>query len=64
MSPLHNFNLTSRMKDYIDNILIARATFEYTENGSVGLMTDDCQVLWLLASGSMLFTLIKTTIQL
>nr|WP_290439839.1 NAD(P)H-dependent oxidoreductase [Streptococcus gallolyticus] len=47
---MHNFNLTSRMKDYINNILIARATFEYTENGSVGLMTDDCQVLWLLAA--------------
>lgn len=24
VSPLHNFNVTSRMKDYIDNILIAR----------------------------------------
>lgn len=40
------------MKDYIDNILIARETFKYTENGSVGLMTDDYQVLLLLASGS------------
>lgn len=52
VSPLHNFNVTSRMKDYIDNILIARETFKYTENGSVGLMTDDYQVLLLLASGS------------
>lgn len=40
------------MKDYIDNILIARETFKYTENGSVGLMSDDYQVLLLLASGS------------
>ena len=52
VSPLHNFNVTSRMKDYIDNILIARETFKYTENGSVGLMTDDYQVLLLLASSS------------
>lgn len=40
------------MKDYIDNIFIARETFKYTENGSVGLMTDDYRVLLLQASGS------------
>lgn len=40
------------MKDYIDNILIARETFKYTENSSIGLMTDDYQVLLLLTSGS------------
>jgi len=49
---VHNFNVTSRMKDYIDNIFIARETFKYTENGSVGLMTDDYRVLLLQASGS------------
>ncbi|MFL0436820.1 FMN-dependent NADH-azoreductase [Bacillus pumilus] len=52
VSPVHNFNVTSHMKDYIDNILIARETFKYTENGSVGLMTDDYRVLLLQASGS------------
>ncbi|AMM98639.1 FMN-dependent NADH-azoreductase [Bacillus pumilus] len=52
VSPVHNFNVTSRMKDYIDNILIARETFKYTENGSVGLMTNDYRVLLLQASGS------------
>ncbi|MGX0277930.1 FMN-dependent NADH-azoreductase [Staphylococcus haemolyticus] len=26
--PLHNFNITSRLKDYIDNIMIARETFK------------------------------------
>lgn len=52
VSPVHNFNVTSRMKDYIDNILIARETFKYTEDGSVGLMTDDYRVLLLQASGS------------
>lgn len=52
VAPLHNFNVTSRMKDYIDNIMIARETFKYTEDGSVGLMTDDYRVLLLQASGS------------
>ncbi|NGP46326.1 FMN-dependent NADH-azoreductase [Bacillaceae bacterium SIJ1] len=52
VSPLHNFNITSRMKDYMDNILIARETFKYTEDGSIGLMTDDYHVLLLQASGS------------
>jgi len=52
VSPLHNFNVTSRLKDYLDNILIARETFKYTDDGSVGLMTDDYKVLLLQASGS------------
>jgi FMN-dependent NADH-azoreductase len=52
VAPLHNFNVTSRMKDYMDNIMIARETFKYTEDGSVGLMTDNYRVLLLQASGS------------
>ena len=51
LTPLHNFNITSRLKDYIDNIMIARETFKYTEDGSVGLMTDDYKALLLQASG-------------
>ncbi|RRK09688.1 FMN-dependent NADH-azoreductase [Lactiplantibacillus garii] len=51
-SPLHNFNVTSKMKDYMDNILVARETFRYTENGSVGLMTDNYKVMLMQASGS------------
>lgn len=50
--PVHNFNVTSKLKDYLDNILIARETFTYTKEGSVGLMTDDYKVLALVASGS------------
>lgn len=49
--PLHNFNITAKLKDYMDNILIARETFRYTENGSVGLMTDDRKVFLLQSSG-------------
>ncbi|WP_144556487.1 FMN-dependent NADH-azoreductase [Bacillus pumilus] len=51
VSPVYNFNVSSYMKDYLDNILIARETFKYTEDGSVGLMTDDYRVLLLQASG-------------
>jgi FMN-dependent NADH-azoreductase len=36
----------------MDNILIARETFKYTETGSVGLMVDDYKILFLQASGS------------
>ena len=58
VTPLHNFNITSRLKDYIDNILIARETFKYLDSPdekgkvSTGLMTDDYRALLLFASGS------------
>lgn len=52
VAPTHNFNITSKMKDYMDNILIARQTFMYTEAGPKGLMTDDYRVMLLAASGS------------
>lgn len=52
ISPLHNFNVTSRLKDYIDNILIVRQTFKYTSDGSVGLMTDNYKSLYIQAIGS------------
>lgn len=51
-SPLHNFNIPARLKDYLDNVLIARETYQYTKTGSVGLMTDDYKVLYLQSSGS------------
>ncbi|MFE0554881.1 FMN-dependent NADH-azoreductase [Paenibacillus sp. NPDC058910] len=48
--PMHNFNIPSKLKDYIDNILIARETFQYTENGSEGLLTDGRSLLVIQAS--------------
>lgn len=48
--PLHNFNVPSKLKDYMDNILIAKETFAYTSKGSVGLLTDDRSVLVIQAS--------------
>ncbi|WP_333880727.1 FMN-dependent NADH-azoreductase [Lysinibacillus capsici] len=50
--PLHNFNIPSKLKDYMDNILIARETFKYTENGSVGLLNDGRSMILIQASGS------------
>lgn len=50
--PLHNFNIPSKLKDYMDNIMIARETFKYTENGSVGLLKDGRRMLVIQASGS------------
>jgi FMN-dependent NADH-azoreductase len=38
--PLFNWNIPSKLKDYIDNVVIARETFRYTEEGTIeGLMT-------------------------
>lgn len=50
--PLHNFNIPSKLKDYIDNIFIAKETFKYTENGSVGLLKDGRSMLLIQGSGS------------
>ncbi|TCM89115.1 FMN-dependent NADH-azoreductase [Paenibacillus sp. BK033] len=49
--PLHNFNIPSRLKDYMDNVMIARETFKYTENGGVGLLTDGRSLLVIQGSG-------------
>lgn len=48
--PLHNFNVPSKLKDYMDNILIAKETFAYTDKGSVGLLNDGRNVLVIQAS--------------
>lgn len=50
--PLHNFNIPSKLKDYMDNIFIAKETFKYTENGSVGLLKDGRSMLLIQGSGS------------
>lgn len=50
-SPLHNFNITSRTKDYFDNIFIAKRTFRYTSNGSEGLLNNSKRVVYVQTSG-------------
>ncbi|NOU87251.1 FMN-dependent NADH-azoreductase [Paenibacillus sp. LMG 31460] len=49
--PLHNFNIPSKLKDYMDNILIARETFKYTDTGSEGLLKDGRSILVIQGSG-------------
>lgn len=50
--PVHNFNIPSRLKDYLDNVMIAGKAFRYVHNGSVPLLTDDRKLMVLQASGS------------
>ena len=51
-SPIHNFNIPSKLKDYFDNVLIIGETFGFTEQGYVGLMSDKTKVTAVLTSGS------------
>lgn len=50
--PVHNFNVPSKLKDYMDNIMIAKETFKYTETGSVGLLKDGRSMLVIQGSGA------------
>lgn len=50
--PVHNFNIPAKLKDYMDQILIPRETYRYTENGSVGMMKDGRKALLVQSSGS------------
>ncbi|TFE26714.1 FMN-dependent NADH-azoreductase [Cohnella luojiensis] len=56
--PMHNFSIPSKLKDYIDNVMIARETFRYIDtpmsNGraSVGLLDDGRSIVTIQASGS------------
>ena len=54
--PLHNFNIPSKLKDYMDNILIARETFAYTKNGSVGLLKKDGRRALLIQGSGGVYT--------
>ena len=38
-TPMHNFGVSSTMKSWVDNILRAGKTFQYTETGPVGLLS-------------------------
>lgn len=50
--PVHNFNVPSKLKDYMDNIMIARETFKYTDTGSVGLLKDGRSMVVIQGSGA------------
>lgn len=40
VTPMWNFSFPPVMKAYIDSVAVAGKTFKYTEQGSVGLLTD------------------------
>jgi len=49
--PLHNFNVVSKFKDYIDNIMIVNETFKCEIETMLGLDNPDKQVTFILTSG-------------
>lgn len=51
-APIHNFSVPSRLKDYLDNVLILGETFGVSEQGYIGLMSEKTQVTSILTSGS------------
>jgi len=52
MMPVHNFNVVAKLKTYIDDIFLARQTFKYTADGSVGLLDGHQKVVYVQSSGS------------
>jgi FMN-dependent NADH-azoreductase len=40
---LHNFNISSKLKDYMENIMIAGDTLKYTEDGSAFKLFKECK---------------------
>jgi len=47
-SPMHNFSITSTLKAWIDHIVRAGRTFNYTEQGPQGLLTE--KTVYILAA--------------
>ena len=49
--PLHNFNVVSKFKDYIDNIVIVNETFKCEEEYLIGLDNSNKQITFVITSG-------------
>ena len=49
--PLHNFNVVSKFKDYIDNIVIVNETFKCEVESLIGLDDSDNQITFVITSG-------------
>lgn len=49
-APMYNFTIPSRLKAWIDRVMVAGKTFKYTESGPVGLAGDK-RVLVAVGSG-------------
>ncbi|WP_040976963.1 FMN-dependent NADH-azoreductase [Necropsobacter massiliensis] len=51
--PMFNYNIPAKLKDYLDNVLVPRETFRYSEDGKLtGLLNDGREVLFIQTSGS------------
>ena len=49
--PLHNFNVVSKFKDYVDNIVIVNETFKCEEESLIGLDDSYKQITFVITSG-------------
>ena len=49
--PLHNFNVVSKFKDYVDNIVIVNETFKCEEESLIGLDNSNKQITLVITSG-------------
>ena len=49
--PLHNFNVVSKFKDYIDNIMIVNETFKCEVESLIGLDDSNKQITFVITSG-------------
>ena len=49
--PLHNFNVVSKFKDYVDNIIIVNETFKCEEESLIGLDDSNKQITFVITSG-------------
>lgn len=51
-TPIYNFNIPAALKAWIDQIARARVTFQYTENGPVGLLENKRAVVVSASGGT------------
>lgn len=49
--PLHNFNVVSKFKDYVDNIMIVNETFKCDVESLIGLEGANKQITFVITSG-------------
>ena len=52
LSPLYNYNITSHLKDYFDNLMLANKTFEYQGSDLVGILDPNKKVVYIQIAGS------------
>ena len=50
-SPMYNFSVPSSLKAWIDHVVRAGRTFQYTEKGPVGLVSSAKKVIAVISSG-------------